>query len=88
MTEISKNEIDVNLGGIIPFNFITVKNVGDVSFNLQIFNGTALETVCQGVSKNGEIQIKLSNTVDYAYRFKIVLDKDVRESASLEVYNI
>lgn len=87
-TEISKNEIDVNLGGIIPFNYITVKNVGDVSFNLQIFNGTALETVCQGVSKNGEIQIKLSNTVDYAYRFKIVLDKDVSDNTAIEVYNI
>ncbi len=86
--DISKNEIDVNLGGILPFNYIIVKNVGDVSFNLQVFNGTALESICKGVSNNGEIQIKLNQAVDYAYRFVLVLSKDVGDKASVEVYNI
>ena len=82
-----KNEIDVNLGGIVPFNVIKVKNVGDVSFKLQIFNGTSLETVNTGNSVDGKIEIFLDTVIDYAYRFKIVLDKDICKDIEIQAYN-
>ena len=62
--------------------------MGDVSFNLEIFNGTALESVCKGDSKNGEIQIHLTQAIDFAYRFKITLDKNVSDNMEIQVYNL
>ena len=80
-------EIDVNLGGIIPFNLIKAKNVGDVSFKLYVFNGSAFELLEEGESNMGSVECCLSTTVDTAYRFKLTFDKEINENAKIEVFN-
>ncbi len=82
-----REEIDVNLGGVIPFNMIKVKNVGDVSFKLYIFNGSAFELFKEGKSESGSIECFLDTTVDIAYRFKLTFDKKINENTKIEVFN-
>ena len=84
--DVLENEVDVNLGGLIPFNRICAKNVGDVSFKLYVFNGTAFDLYAEGKSQNGVIDCKLDMVVDIAYRFKLVLDKKIKENTELEAY--
>lgn len=84
--DIRENEADVNLGGLIPFNRVVAKNVGDVSFKLYVFNGTAFDLYAEGKSQDGQIEITLDMVVDIAYRFKLVLDRQIEKNTELEAY--
>lgn len=84
--DVRENEADVNLGGLIPFNKIVMKNVGDVSFKIYVFNGTAFELYGEGKSQGGCVEHQFPTVVDIAYRFKIVLDKPVTKEMEMEAY--
>lgn len=81
-----EKEIDVNLGGLIPFNRISLKNVGDVSFKIYVFNGTAFDLYADGKSQNGQIEYTFDMVVDIAYRFKVVFDKPISDDTKIEAY--
>ena len=87
-TEISlvSGEIDVNLGGIMPFNKITVENVSACSYELLIFNGFSFEGELKSNTSESGIEINLDRVIDGTYRFKIVTDTDV-SNAKIAVYN-
>ena len=82
--EYRKNEIDVNLGGLFPFNEITVDVEREMNCKLYVFNGTAFDCYGEYKSENGKIRIKLELPVDNAYRFMLSFDKEISENTRVE----
>ena len=63
--------MDINLGGIYPFNFIKFDSAGLESYELWVFNGSKLELLKESKVNGDTEEIKLSETIDYAYRVKL-----------------
>ncbi|MBE6732018.1 MAG: hypothetical protein E7564_10040 [Ruminococcaceae bacterium] len=63
-----KNSMDINLGGIYPFNFIKFDSAGLESYELWVFNGSELEFLKENKVKSDTEEIKLEEIIDYAYR--------------------
>lgn len=76
-------EIDINLGGLFPFNEIVINEVNDTGCKLFVFNGTAFDCYGEYANENGKISIKLELPVDNAYRFKLSFDKEIDESTTV-----
>lgn len=83
--KITRREIDVNLGGIFSFNEIKLYNLSKCSYELLIFNGSAFEPYLKGEGE-GDITINLEKSIDYSYRFKLVMNNDINEKTKIEVY--
>lgn len=83
--EYGDKEIDVNLGGLFPFNTVAVNGVGKTSYKFYVFNGTAFDLWQTGNSENGNVKIKLDIPVDNAYRFKLSFEDRVSSKAKIEV---
>ncbi len=66
-----KEFMDINLGGIYPFNFIKFDSAGLESYELWVFNGSKLELLKESKVNGDTEEIKLSETIDYAYRVKL-----------------
>lgn len=78
-------EIDVNLGGLFPFNYVRVDNAPLTSYKFYVFNGTAFDLWKTGECKDGSVEIKLDIPVDNAYRFKLSFEGQVSRDAKIEV---
>ncbi len=65
-----ENGLDVNLGGVKPFNHIILTGVNAGKYKLYIFNGTSFEQAMQGECNDTTLEISL-DTIDYAYRIFI-----------------
>ena len=87
-TQVKGNTIDVNLGGIFPFNLVKVKNVGECAYKILVFNGTQYETYGEGQAQSSTIEHKLDTTVDFSYTVRIELDKNVPDRTETEIFNI
>ena len=82
--EYGEKEIDVNLGGIFPFNSVTVDGVGNNSYEFYVFNGTAFDLYKKGKCVNGKADIRLDIPVDNAYRFKLIFENEIPKDAKTE----
>jgi alpha-L-fucosidase len=65
-----ENSLDINLGGVYPFNTISFGADKRVEAELLIFNGTRFERLTDIVADNGDAALPCD--VDYAYRLKII----------------
>ncbi len=83
--EYKDKEIDVNLGGLFPFNFVKINGVGEVSYKFYVFNGTSFDLWKEGRGENGSIEIRLDIPIDNAYRFKISFEKQIPKDLKIEV---
>ena len=83
--EYREKEIDVNLGGLFPFNSVKATGVGDVGYKFYVFNGTAFDLWKEGRSNDGKIDISIEIPVDNAYRFMLSFDSKVEKTAKIEV---
>ena len=63
-----KEFMDINLGGIYPFNFIKFDSAGLESYELWIFNGSELEFLHGNKVESDITKINLSKIIDYSYR--------------------
>ncbi|MBQ2809729.1 MAG: alpha-L-fucosidase [Clostridia bacterium] len=82
--KIEGNTIEANLGGVFPFNQIKVLGVGACEYRLLIFNGSSFDTLLEGRCEDEDLSLSF-DTVDYSYRFKLVLDKAV-STEQIEVF--
>ena len=79
------NEIDVNLGGLFPFNSVTVEGLKENSYKFYVFNGTNFDLYEKGECKDGKISIKLQIPVDNAYRIKLDFENPISKDVKIEV---
>ena len=85
VVELGENEIDVNLGGLFPFNTVKVEGVGQNSYKFYVFNGTAFDLWKNAQAENGTVEIKLDIPVDNAYRFKLTFENPISSDVNIEV---
>lgn len=83
--EYREKEIDVNLGGLFPFNFVKITGVEKTEYKFFVFNGTSFDMWEKGESKNGEIKISTEFVIDNSYRFMISFDKKIQKNPKIEV---
>ena len=83
--EVGNKEIDVNLGGLFPFNTVKVEGVPNNSYKLYVFNGTNFDLYAQGESVDGKINAKFDLPVDNAYRLNVKFDKEIEKDVKIEV---
>ncbi len=75
------NEADINLGGIFPFNLITVNT--DRAFDIQLFNGFDFEPCASDVEK----EYRFEEPIMWCYRIKIVFkDGEPIDDKKIGVY--
>ena len=79
-----EKEIDVNLGGLFPFNRITVDGIGDNICKLYVFNGTNFDCYGEKASENGKIQFLLNIPVDNSYRFMVSFQEKINNNVKIE----
>jgi hypothetical protein len=82
--ERGEKELDINFGGVLPFNFISVDDGAKRNYELYIFNGAQFERLACGSAEN-KIEIKLDKEIDYAYRIKLVSDTPFDKNAKITV---
>ena len=85
VVEYKEKEIDVNLGGLFPFNKVRVEGVGENKYKFYVFNGTAFDLWKTGETEQGCVEISLDIPVDNAYRFMLSFDKEISKDVSIEV---
>ncbi|MBR7101626.1 MAG: alpha-L-fucosidase [Clostridia bacterium] len=69
--EKTDSEIDINLGGVFPFNYVSVEGVKNCEYTLCVFNGSRFVKIIEGQTADGKICISLPEEIDYAYRIRI-----------------
>ena len=80
-----KNSFDINLGGVYSFNEITLEGVGECTYSVSVFNGSSFENLTQGKSDTNDLKIVFDSEIDWAYRIKLTLDKEVTNDMKLTV---
>lgn len=80
-----EKEIDVNLGGLFPFNSVALEGLNENSYKFYVFNGTNFDLYEKGECKDGKIDIKLQLPVDNSYRFMLSFEKQIPTNAKIQV---
>lgn len=83
-----KNGFDIHLGGIIPFNLITMDGFEKEKFDIQLFNGFDFEP-CEFNMEiaDGCTKISFEKPIGWCYRIKITFaDDETIDDISLGVY--
>lgn len=70
-----ENSLDINLGGVYPFNSISFGTEEKISAELLIFNGTRFDSFAT-IEADGGYTL-LSKDIDYAYKLKLIF-KDIK----------
>ena len=83
--EYKEKEIDVNLGGLFPYNYVSVDGVGDNEYKFYVFNGTNFDLYEKGSADNGKFEIKLQIPIDNSYRFVLSFEKSISNDVKLEI---
>ena len=65
-----ENSLDINLGGVYPFNSISFGTKEKAAAELLIFNGTRFDSFA-GIEADDKYTL-LSKDIDYAYRLKLI----------------
>ncbi len=69
------NEIDINLGGILPFNLITIEAHGCEDCDISLYNGFDFEPCdAKAICSDGIIKVSFEKPIDWCYRIRITLD--------------
>ena len=80
--EKKENGLDVNFGGVKPFNNIKVNGVNAGNYTLYVFNGSSFELVKQGTCSGQTLELSL-DVIDYAYR--IFIEASLKSDCSIEI---
>ncbi len=86
--ERAEKEIDINLGGVLPFTYVRAESAGACKYALYIFNGSQFKKLLDGEASDGKIEIKLDEEIDYAYRIKLVSDTPFKENSEIAVKRV
>ena len=83
-----ENCADINFGGIVPFNLITLDVPEDTEFEISLFNGFSFEECCPNISyTDGTAKAEFKNPVESCYRIKITFKNEINpESINPGVY--
>ena len=85
----TKGELDINLGGIYPFNCIKLDSSGLISYELLIFDGSQLNSLGTFEAEGDVTYHRFSAPVDYAYRLVLKLKEQSNYefvSRNVEIY--
>jgi len=83
----SDTEIEVEFGGIFPFNTVIFNGNGVVHYEIQAFNGTQYETVYKSQCPATE-QISKFETVDGSYKMRIVAVSGKFKMPTISVFEV
>ncbi len=73
-----KNCADINFGGIVPFNLITLDVPEDTEFEISLFNGFSFEECRPQISyADGTAKAEFEDPVESCYRIKITFKNEI-----------
>ncbi len=76
------NSVDINFGGIVPFNLITLDVPEDTEFEISLFNGFSFEECSPQISyADGIAKAEFGNPVESCYRIKITFKSKINSEA-------
>lgn len=79
------NSFDINFGGIVPFNLISLSVPEGTEFEIKLFNGFSFEKCCPQISyAEGTAKAEFRKPIDSCYRIRI----DFKDAESIEEENI
>ncbi len=83
------NSVDINFGGIIPFNLITAEVPDGTHFNVQLFNGFSFEKCETDITyADGTATAEFKNTIDSCYRIRLIFENDFSaEDVKIGIYH-
>ena len=83
-----ENSFDINFGGIVPFNLITLNIPKNKEFEINLFNGFSFESCQPKISYADNItKAEFENVIDSCYRIRIDFkNADGIEEEDIEVY--
>lgn len=80
-------EFDIHLGGIIPFNLITIESSAQKDFEISLFNGFDFEPCNSKISfADGVAKAEFDKPIGWCYRIKIAFKGNSPENVKLGVY--
>lgn len=81
------NEFDIHLGGIIPFNLITIESNAEKDVEISLFNGFDFEP-CKAPIRytDGVISAEFDKPIGWCYRIRVSFKDTVPDSVNLGVY--
>lgn len=82
------NSFDINFGGIVPFNLISLNVPEDTEFEINLFNGFSFEACHPQISYiDGTAKAEFENPIDSCYRIRIDFkNADGIEEDDIEIY--
>lgn len=82
------NEADLHLGGIIPFNLITIEADGCEDCDISLYNGFDFEPCNATITyADGMLKVSFEKPIGWCYRIRITLpDKNNNDDVKLGVY--
>ena len=83
-----ENAIDINFGGIVPFNLVEFDAEENTEFSVQVFNGFSFEAREADIDREGtKVTVAFKNVIDSCYRIQIVFENGTDISKIIpEVY--
>ena len=82
-------EVEVEFGGIYPFNTVIFNGVGIWSYKIEAFDGANYQTVFEGKGPGKEQVVTLPETVRGSYKMRLTAEKKIYpEAINIRVYEL
>ena len=85
----SEKEVEVEFGGIYPFNTVAFDGMGIWGYTIQAFDGANYHTVYEGSGPARKQVVKLPETIKGSYKMKLTsYHKIDPETINIQVYEL
>ena len=85
----SDYEVEVEFGGVYPFNTVVFNGVGLWSYKIEAFDGANYQTVYEGNAPAKEQVVRLPETVRGSYKMRLTAGKRIYpEAINIQVYEL
>ncbi len=85
----SEYEVEVEFGGVYPFNTVAFNGVGLWSYKIEAFDGANYQTVFAGKGPGKEQVVTLPETVRGSYKMRLTAEKKIHpEAINIRVYEL
>ncbi len=85
----SDYEVEVEFGGVYPFNTVVFNGIGLWSYKIEAFDGANYQTVFAGKGPSKEQVVTLPETIRGSYKMRLTAEKKIYpEAINLRVYEL